>query len=69
MENALLSHDDVVDVAACAVPDDFYGEAVAAFVIRKSNATITEDEARGWVRKTLPGHFGKSFSNVYIPDH
>lgn len=58
VENALLSHDDVADVSVCAVPDDFYGEAVAAFVIRRPNAKITEDEVKQWVRQTLPGHFG-----------
>jgi len=58
VENALLSHDDVSDVSVCAVPDDFYGEAVAAFVVRRPNSNLTEEDARKWVRKTLPGHFG-----------
>lgn len=57
VENALLSHDAVADVSVCAVPDEVYGEAIAAFVIKRPEFNITEDEVRTWVRQSLPRHF------------
>ena len=35
VENAIYSHDDVADVAVIGIPNDKWGEAVMAYVVRK----------------------------------
>lgn len=42
VEIALHEHPDVADAAVIGVPDDVYGEAVAAFVELRPGATLTE---------------------------
>ncbi|HXD57340.1 MAG TPA: AMP-binding protein [Thermoleophilaceae bacterium] len=45
VEDAIRAHvDDVVDVSVVGVPDDYYGEAVAAFVTLREGASLTRDE-------------------------
>jgi len=42
------------------LPDEKYGEVVAAFVVAKHGSNITVDEVRGWVRERLSNHLGMS---------
>ncbi len=49
IEDALTSHPDVLQASVVGVPDDFLGEAVHAYVIRREHATVTGDELRGYV--------------------
>ena len=44
VENALMSHPDIIDAAAVGVPDDKWGETVKGFVILKERARISESE-------------------------
>jgi fatty-acyl-CoA synthase len=45
VEDAIRGHvDDVVDVSVVGVPDDYYGEAVAAFVTLREGAELTRDD-------------------------
>ena len=55
IENCLLGHDDVRDVSVVGLPDEKYGEVVAAFIIKHGSA-MTADEVRNWVREKLSGH-------------
>ena len=59
IENCLLSHDNVLEVSVVGLPDDKYGEVVAAFTHKKANSDLTADEVRSWVREKLSGHLGK----------
>lgn len=63
VENCLLAQPGVADVSIVGVPDERYGEAVAAFVIlRENNArTVTAEDIQEWVRGKLSSHLGKSF--------
>ena len=66
IENCLLGHDSVSDVSVCGVPDDKYGEVVAAFVILHQGVRMEVEEARAWVKGKLSGHLGKSFWCLYF---
>ncbi|PLB40994.1 putative AMP-binding enzyme [Aspergillus candidus] len=60
IENCLLEHPGVFDVSVVGVPDERYGEAVAAFVIPRENAAVAKDEEKkklqDWVREKLSSH-------------
>lgn len=58
IENCLLAHEDVADVSACGIPDERYGEVVAAFVIGRDGKTLDEADIKAWVKQRLSGHFG-----------
>lgn len=61
IENCLLTHPGVTDVSVVGVPDERYGEVVAAFIICKEQdrKIVTEDKIREWVRERLSNHLGK----------
>jgi acyl-CoA synthetase (AMP-forming)/AMP-acid ligase II len=44
VEEALMEHGGLVDVAVIGVPDEKWGESVKAIAIRKPGATVSEDE-------------------------
>lgn len=71
VENCLLAHPGVKEVSVVGVPDDKYGETVAAFVVpstnhhsrgdggaggRPSPTAETAEEMRTWVREKLSRH-------------
>lgn len=55
VEQALLEHPDVSDVAVVGVPDEKWGERVGA-VIATSNQELSEAELREWLRASLAGY-------------
>ena len=59
VENCLLAHDAINDVSVVGLPDERYGEAVAAFVVRKHGEAgdkLSSEEVRRWVREKLSHH-------------
>ncbi|KAI5357187.1 putative AMP-dependent synthetase/ligase, AMP-binding, AMP-binding enzyme domain, ANL [Septoria linicola] len=57
IENCLLSHDGVREVSVVGLPDEKYGEVVAAFVVKnKGGKEIEAKEVRDFVREHLSGH-------------
>ncbi len=60
VENCLFSHPAVKEVSVVGLPDERYGEVVAAFVIPVSGTSITAEEVRTWVREKLSHHLGES---------
>lgn len=62
IENCLLTCPGVADVSVVGVPDERYGEVVAAFIICKEQdrRTVAEDKIRDWVRERLSNHLGKN---------
>ena len=44
IENALASHPAVLEAAVVGRPDDRWGEAVVAFVVKRSGQTVSADD-------------------------
>lgn len=53
IEDVLLTHADVSDVAVVAMPDEQWGEAVAAAVVPKNGAALVAGELQALVREQL----------------
>jgi long-chain acyl-CoA synthetase len=56
VESALFSHPAVADVAVIGIPDERWGEAVKAMVVRKPGTNVTADELIGFARERI-AHF------------
>ncbi|HJQ46994.1 MAG TPA: AMP-binding protein [Amycolatopsis sp.] len=55
VEDALLSHPDVIDGVVVGVPDDTWGERVAA-VVATTNDALSQQDVQEWVRRSLAGY-------------
>lgn len=57
LEDVLLYHPDVADVAVTGIPDEMMGELPVAFIVRKANSRATEKEFQkyvaGWFQHRL----------------
>ncbi|MFG2028766.1 AMP-binding protein [Streptomyces sp. NPDC048825] len=56
VENVLLTHPAVTDCVVVGIPDETWGERVAAVVAVPPGATATVEELRDWVRRSLAGY-------------
>lgn len=59
--------DDVDDVVVRGVPDDYWGEALAAAVVRRPGSSITADEIATWCKYQL-GSYKKPRKVVFVPE-
>ena len=53
VEEILFEHPDVAEAVAIGVPDDYRGETVKAFVVKRSGATTTEEEILAFCKERL----------------
>ena len=53
IENLLLEHDAVAEVAVAGVPDDEFGQRLAAYVVRRPGVDVGGDALKAFVRANL----------------
>jgi long-chain acyl-CoA synthetase len=53
VENRLMAHPEIADVAVIGVPDDTWGETPKALVVRTAGAAVTETDVIAWAREGL----------------
>jgi long-chain acyl-CoA synthetase len=55
VENALMAHPEVADVGVVGVPDERWGEAVHAVVVRAEGSSVTPEALIAFARERLAG--------------
>ncbi len=53
IEDVLLAHSAVADVAVAAIPDEQWGEGVGAAIVLHAQAQVTAQELQDWVKARL----------------
>ncbi|MCL4291573.1 MAG: acyl--CoA ligase [Acidimicrobiia bacterium] len=53
VEDTILAHEAVADCAVVGIPDDQWGEAVAAVIVPREGRSLGADEVREWVTRHL----------------
>ena len=56
VENALMSHREIVDAAVVGIPDDKWGEAVKGFVVLSEGADLEESEIISYARTQIAAY-------------
>lgn len=67
VENAVHSHEDILDVAVIGIPDEKWGEAIKACVVLRPGASLSEEEIIAYARTQIAG-FKVPKSIDFIPE-
>jgi long-chain acyl-CoA synthetase len=66
VERVLLNHPAVAEVAVVAIPDSVQGHEVKAFVVLKSDQTISKEELTDFCRQELPVYKLPKFIEITV---
>ena len=61
IEEVLFEHPDVSEAVAVGVPDEYRGESVKAFVVRREGAALTEEEILAFCKERLAPYKAPKF--------
>jgi long-chain acyl-CoA synthetase len=56
IEEVLFEHPDVAEAVAIGVPDEYRGETVKAFVVKRADSGLTEDELLAFCKERLAAY-------------
>jgi long-chain acyl-CoA synthetase len=56
VEEVLFEHPDVAEAVAIGIPDEYRGESVKAFVVKRSGAQTTEEEVLAFCKERLAAY-------------
>ena len=56
IEEVLFEHPDVAEAVAIGIPDEYRGETVKAFVVKRSGSGLTEDELLAFCKERLAAY-------------
>jgi long-chain acyl-CoA synthetase len=56
VEEVLFEHPDVAEAVAVGVPEEYRGETIKAFVVKRSGATATEEEILAFCKERLAAY-------------
>lgn len=56
VEEVLYEHPDIVEAAVIGVPDEHYGEEVAAVITLAAGAELAPDDLRSWAKEQLSAY-------------
>jgi acyl-CoA synthetase (AMP-forming)/AMP-acid ligase II len=56
VEDLLSDHPALLEAAVIGVPDDAFGQRLKAFVVRNDGATLSEEDAKDYVKNNLARH-------------
>ena len=56
VEEALYAHPDVLEAAVVGVPDDVYGEEVAALVVLRPGASVPPGDLQAWAKERVAAY-------------
>jgi long-chain acyl-CoA synthetase len=56
VEEVLFEHPDVAEAVAIGIPDEYRGESVKAFVVKRPGATTNEDEVLAFCKERLAAY-------------
>ncbi|MDT8859457.1 AMP-binding protein [Alkalihalobacillus sp. MEB130] len=56
IEEVLYNHEQIQEAVAIGIPDEYRGETVKVFVVKKEGATLTEEELNTYCRKNLAAY-------------
>ena len=56
VENALMSHEEILDAAVVGIPDEKWGETVKGFVVLSDSSSLDEEQIISYTRTQIAGY-------------
>ncbi|MFC0557871.1 AMP-binding protein [Halalkalibacter alkalisediminis] len=56
IEEVLYNHESVQEAVAIGIPDEYRGETVKVFIVKKAGTTLTEEELNAYCRQNLAAY-------------